>query len=103
MKPKNVAVVPEDNSVATVHQVLGEWPEDVIASLETASNALRWIGAILNVASKQEMQGPHSDAADMLSAARYIAMDFANLADCQCESLSDHLREHVAKATELSL
>ncbi|OOG62052.1 hypothetical protein B0E46_13745 [Rhodanobacter sp. B04] len=72
---------------------MGQWPEDVISQLEPASNALYWIEAILRIASKQENQRPHTDAARMVEAARYIATDFANLADCERESMHDHLRE----------
>ena len=91
-------------SVATAHQAvrdaLGEWPEDVISQLESASNALFWIEAILRIASKQENQGPHTDAARMVEAARYIANDFANLADCERETMCDHLREFDATTME---
>lgn len=84
-------------ALETVHTVTGQHPEDIVASLNTASETMRWLHQIfVQIEEKTKRKGDPvalSDIATLAGMGNYLATDFANLFDVQQEDMAAAIKK----------
>lgn len=81
-----------------VRELFGRHPEDVLAAVKTCDEALSWIEEILRAALREDGDKNHQGAVYLINAAKYLASDFGNYANCEHEAMRDHMHKQVGGA-----
>ena len=79
---------------AACKALFGRYPEDVLQSLQSASEALEWLRELCRIIAEEAraLNAPGAlRIASLAEAAGYLACDFGNLADCEREDMAKHL------------
>ena len=93
LDPKSKTSTDPKVTIETCHKLFGEHPEDVIAPINGASDALLWLAEILKTISSEALDGCNGIRIKYLAeAGAHLAADIANNLDCQYEAMREHLR-----------
>lgn len=92
----NAATTPSQSSRAAAidacRALFGEHPEDVIAPIKCAADALWWLDEIFKTLSREELHERNSIRIKHLSeCGSYLANEFANFAGCQHEAIQTRI------------
>lgn len=83
------------NQQEAVRELFGRHPEDVLVAVKTCDEALSWIEEILRAAMRESDEGNEIGSRHLINAAKYLASDFGNYANCEHEAMRDHMHKQV--------
>lgn len=87
-----------------VKQLLGEFPEDVIGTINGAAHALGWLEEIFIIIKAAAADGRELHRVEkMAHVGAYIALDYANFVGCQCKEYREHLQRAGAVDVEVAI
>lgn len=80
----------------TIKEAFGNYPQDVLAPISSASDVCSWLEAIIGaIRTEARLDNPVSclTIGYLADAAHYLASDFANQYDCQHEEMFNNLKK----------
>jgi len=83
----------QTTSIETARTVLGQYPQEIVGTLNIGYTSLEWLGAVLQaIELLHEKGGSSGDIKRLTSLGSYLATDIGNLLDNEREKIAESIK-----------